>query len=114
MNVISRQSFARKVVVSKTMTAYEYPTQDPILNGAVVELTGRYPRKGRVVNEKVTELCFVLKGKGELIIEGEEIEFNEGDQLLIKPGQRYYWNAVATAYMSCTPAWYPDQHKEVE
>jgi mannose-6-phosphate isomerase-like protein (cupin superfamily) len=65
-------------------------------------------------NEKCTEIGYVIEGSGKLVIEGEEILFQEGDQLLLKPGQRYYWEAKATMFMPCAPAWYPEQHKEVE
>ncbi len=111
---IARKEEAKKIHVSETMTAHEYPLIDSSIHGAVVELNGRYPLKGRVVNEKCNEMGFVIKGSGKLVIEGEEIEFKEGDQLLIKPGERYYWIAKATMFMPCSPAWYPEQHKEVD
>lgn len=96
------------------MTAYEYPTMNKTIHGAVIELNGRYPEKGRMVNEKVYELGFIIKGSGKIVIEGEEINFGEGDQILVKPGQKYYWDAKTTIFMPATPAWYPKQHKQVE
>lgn len=111
---ISRKTETKETKVSNTMTTYEYPVMDNVLHGAVVEFNGRYPEKGRVVNEKCHEVGYVITGSGKLVIEGNEIEFSEGDQLLIKPGQRYYWEANATMFMPCTPAWFPEQHKEVE
>lgn len=112
MNVARKKQATR--IVRETMTAYEYPLMDKTLHGAVIELNGRYPEKGRVVNEECTEIGFVIKGAGKLVIEGEEIVFGEGDQLLIRPGQRYYWDASATMFMPCAPAWRPEQHKEVD
>ncbi len=56
------------------MTAWEYPVLDKALHGAVIELSGRYPDTGRVVNE----LC------------------------------------TTTLFMPCAPAWYTEQHREVE
>lgn len=111
---IARKKDAAKIKVSETMIAYEYPQMDSNLHGAVVELAGRYPEKGRVVNEKCYEIGYVIHGSGKLIVEGEEIDFVEGDQILIKPGQRYFWVANATMFMPCAPAWYPEQHREVE
>jgi mannose-6-phosphate isomerase-like protein (cupin superfamily) len=111
---IVRKEQAQEIKISDTMTAYEYPLMDEALHGAVVKLSGRYPLKGRVVNEKCTEVGFVIEGSGKLFLEDEEIDFKEGDQLLIKPNQRYYWEAKATMFMPCAPAWYPEQHKEVE
>lgn len=96
------------------MTVFEYPIMDNALHGALTELKGRYPEKGRVVNEECYEIGYIISGSGKLVIEGTEIEFREGDQLLIKPGQRYYWEANATVFMPCAPAWSAEQHKEVE
>ena len=111
---IARKNDTKEIKVSKSMTAFEYPVLDSKLHGAMVKLNGRYPEKGRVVNEKCTEIGFVIRGQGKIIIENKEIEFNEGDQILIKPNERYYWEAKATLFMPCAPAWYPEQHKEVE
>jgi mannose-6-phosphate isomerase-like protein (cupin superfamily) len=111
---IARKESAKEIRVSDTMTAYEYPEMDKAIHGAVVKLTGRYPESGRVVNEKCTEIGFVIEGSGKLFLEGEEIDFKEGDQLLIRPGQRYYWEANTTMFMPCSPTWYPEQHKEVD
>jgi hypothetical protein len=38
-------------------TATEYPLGDKDINGAVIELKGRYPDKGQVVNYKCKEIC---------------------------------------------------------
>jgi mannose-6-phosphate isomerase-like protein (cupin superfamily) len=98
---------------SQVCTAIEYPLGDKDINGAVVELNGRYPDRGRVVNLKCKELAYVVKGAGKLVVEDEEIALKEGDLALIEPGEKYYWEGDMTMFMPCTPAWYPEQHKEV-
>lgn len=113
MNIASH-SQAQKVTISPTMTAWEYPVLDDRLHGAVVELSGRYPNTGRVVNDLCTEIGYVISGQGKVVIEDQEIEFQQGDQLLIKPGEKYFWDVNATLFMPCAPAWYPEQHREVE
>ena len=77
---ISRKSKVKKIIVSKTMTAYEYPVIDKSLHG----------------------------------IEEMKYEFNDGDQILIKPGKKYFWltKTKTMMFMPCTPAWYPKQHKD--
>lgn len=99
---------------SESCVAIEYPWDDKDINGAVVELSGRYPDKGRAVNLKCKELAYVVKGSGKVAIEGKEIEIQERDLILIEPGERYFWQGNLIMFMSCTPAWYPEQHKEVE
>lgn len=99
---------------SEACTAIEYPLGDKDINGAVIELNGRYPEKGRVVNLKCKELSYIIKGSGKAVIEGEEVKFGEGDLILIDTGEKYFWEGDATMFMPCTPAWYPEQYKEVE
>jgi mannose-6-phosphate isomerase-like protein (cupin superfamily) len=113
MNIILKNQ-VKKHVVSETLTAYEYPVMDKSIHGAVTELKGRYPEKGFVINQVCTEIAYVIEGEGKLVFENEVIEFKKGDQMLIKPGQKFYWDAHATLFVPCTPAWYPQQHVDVE
>ena len=53
---ISRRKSAKKFEMGKTMVAYEYPVIDNKIHGAVVKIDGRYPEKGRVMNERVYEI----------------------------------------------------------
>ena len=99
---------------SDVCTAIEYPLGDKDINGAVVESNGRYPDKGRVVNLKCKEMAYIIKGSGKVIVEGQEIEFKEEDLILIEPGEKYRWEGNFIMFVSCAPAWYPKQHKEVE
>jgi len=95
-------------------TAIEYPLGDKDINGAVIELNGRYPSKDRVVNLKCKEMAYVIKGSGKLVVEEKEIKLSEGDLALIEAGEKYFWEGNMRIFMPCTPAWYPEQHKEVE
>ncbi|OGM21359.1 hypothetical protein A2714_02530 [Candidatus Woesebacteria bacterium RIFCSPHIGHO2_01_FULL_38_9] len=99
---------------NKFCVAYEYPTGDKEINGAVIELSGRYPDKGRVVNEVCKELVQIVKGEGMLNVDGREVLLKEGDQVLIEQGERYYFDGKMTLFVPCAPAWYPAQHKEVK
>ena len=98
---------------SDVCTAIEYPLGDKDINGAVVELNGRYPDKGRVMNLKCKELSYIIRGSGKVIVEDREIKFKEGDLILIESGEKYFWEGNFTMFASCTPAWYPEQHKEI-
>lgn len=99
---------------SEACTAIEYPMDDKDINGAVIELNGRYPEKNRVVNLKCKELAYIFKGSGRVIVEGEEVKFGEGDLIFINPGEKYFWEGDFTMFVPCAPAWYPEQYKEVE
>lgn len=95
-------------------TAIEYPMGDKDINGAIVELTGRYPIKGRVVNLGCKELAYIIKGSGKVVIEDKEINLEEGDLVLIEAGEKYFWDGNLTVFLPCAPAWNPEQYKEVE
>lgn len=99
---------------SSVCMVYEYLMGDKDINGAVVELTGRYPTNGYAVNLKCKEMVYLIKGQGKLVVEGKEVSLKEGDLVLINEGEKYYWDGRMTLFVPCTPAWYPEQHKEVK
>ncbi|MBU3924679.1 cupin domain-containing protein [Patescibacteria group bacterium] len=99
---------------SEACVAIDYWTDDKDINGAVIELNGRYPDKGRVMNLECKEMAYVIKGSGKVSIEGVETEINKGSLILIEPGEKFFWEGNMTMFMPCAPAWYPEQYKEVE
>lgn len=113
MKLIQKQD-AREIANSKTCVAYEYPLGDKDINGAVIVLSGRYPEKGRTVNQKCKELAYVIEGSGMVVIENKQLHVQMGDLVFIEANERYYWEGNMKLFIPCTPAWYPEQHKEVE
>ena len=99
---------------SEACAAIEYPLGDKDINGAVIEINGRYPDKGRTVNLKCKEMAYIIRGSGKVSIEGVETEINKGSLILIEPGEKFFWEGNMTMFMPCVPAWYPEQYKEVE
>lgn len=99
---------------SVACTAIEYPLGDAAVNGAVIELSGRYPDKGRVANGLCKELFYVIKGSGRVSVEGVNFEVREGDMGLINPGERFFWEGNMALVMPCVPAWNREQYKEAE
>lgn len=112
MKYISRQQ-ATSSTNSPVCTAIEYPLGDADINAAVIKLTGRYPDTGWVVNEKCKEMAYVLAGSGIVCVEGKVCKLNTGDVVLIEAGEKYYWEGTLELFMPCTPAWFPEQHKQV-
>lgn len=104
---------AKKFKGIPSTTIWEYQMKEDGINGAVAQINGRYPEKGRVVNEESKELVFILEGKGRLVIESREIKFQKGDLLLILPGERYFWEGETRLFLANTPKWRPEQHKFV-
>ena len=98
---------------SDVCVAIEYPMGDKDINGATIELNGRYPDTGRVVNEVCKELVYVIEGTGILAVEGEEVQLAHGDLALIEPGEKYFFDGKLKLFVPCVPAWYPEQHKNI-
>jgi len=111
---IAHENQAKKFKNGNACVATEYPIGDKDINIAYVEVSGRYPEKGRVTNEKCKEMAYIIEGKGKIVVEGKEIELIEKDVVLFEPGERYYWEGNMKMIVSCAPAWYSEQHKEVE
>ena len=79
---------------SEHCIAIEYPLGDKDINGAIVELTGRYPDRGRVVNLECKELAYVIKGSGKVTIEDKKIDLQEGDLVLIESGEIFFGREI--------------------
>ncbi|HSX30354.1 MAG TPA: cupin domain-containing protein [Candidatus Saccharimonadales bacterium] len=108
------KSQAKKFANSPTCTGLEYDLADPDINSALGIVNGRYPETGWVMNEVCKELVYVVSGKGSLHTRSQHQALEPGDCALIPNGEAYYFEGEAlTILMPCTPAWYPEQHKEI-
>lgn len=111
---IVRKEEAVRFESSDKRVAFEYELGDKDINGAYIEISGRYPEENRVVNEVCKEIVFVINGSGKVVVEGTEILLKQGDQVLIEPGEKFYFDGHLSIFEPCSPAWYPEQYKEVE
>lgn len=105
---------AKTIKVSDACIAVEYPLEDKDINATTIEIKGRYPDKGRTVNLECKELAYVIKGSGKIVVEEQEYILEKDSVVLIDPGEKFYWEGDMTLFMPCTPAWRPEQHKEVD
>lgn len=106
---------AEKGSNSDVCSTLEYDFQDKDIDLCISEIKGRYPDIGYTVNRKCKELVYVLEGSGTIIFESNQVDFKEGDSILIEPNEKYYWLAdYAKVALACTPAWSKDQYEEVE
>jgi len=111
MKIVRKQE-TKQYQNNEFCTAIEYPTKDKDISVALIELKGRYPSKGTVLNEKCKELAYVIKGSGKLVVENKEVTLKEGDLASIAPGEEYFWDGNLTLLVPCVPTWYPEQHKQ--
>lgn len=94
--------------------ATEYDFQDKDIDVATAIICGRYPEDAYCVNTKVKEMIYVIDGMGEIHKENEIISFKKGDAILIDKNEKYFWIADCKVLMSCSPAWFPEQHQIVK
>ncbi|HCC07790.1 MAG TPA: hypothetical protein DEP72_06510 [Clostridiales bacterium] len=111
---ICHKEEAEKFENASTCMVYEYgKISDNDINGAVGIINGRYPEEGLVTNEECKELVYVIKGEGKIVITDVEHKLKEGTMILIDKGEKYFFEGQMEILMPCTPAWYPEQHKEI-
>ncbi len=112
MNIV-RSTDATRFENAASCIAYEYDTHTPDINIARIEINGRYPLEGRVMNTKVTELVYVEQGSGEVSVEGVSHPIQTGDVLCISKEERTSWEGTMALIIACAPAWTPEQHTSV-
>lgn len=59
-------------------------------------------------------MAHVLEGEGILWVDGKTYPLKKDDVVLIDVGEKYYWEGNMKLGVPCSPAWYPEQHDEVE
>ncbi len=110
---VVHEAETQKFQNSKACSAFEYPMVENAMNGAVIQLNGRYLDTGWVTNLKCKELAYVIRGTGKLVVEGNEVLLSEGDVALILANEKYFWDGIMTLFTTATPAWTMEQHRQI-
>ncbi len=95
---------------SNHCTVYEYPMKNSEMNIGVAEITHRYPDHGYALNQKCSEMGYLVKGSGKLVTATQSVSLSAGDVVYIPHGEKYYWEGNMTVVLPATPAWHPEQH----
>jgi mannose-6-phosphate isomerase-like protein (cupin superfamily) len=66
------------------------------------------------MNAECKELSYVVNGSGQAVVEGVSVDLATGDMILIDAGEKYHYDGNLTLFVSCTPAWYPEQHSNIK
>ncbi len=103
-----------EIFEGETNKTYEYNIKDKDINYCIVEINGRFPAHGFAVNKVCKEMAHILEGDGILWVDGKVYELKKDDVVLVMPNEKYYWNGKMKLGIPCSPAWYPEQHIEVE
>ena len=108
------KSQAKKVDVGAG-DVWEYGINDSDIDIAIPTINGNYPAAGFVVNEKSKELLYVISGTGKFATKADSVELNAGDQVFVDKDELFRYENCKDLVLvaACTPAWKPEQHKEV-
>lgn len=99
---------------SPSCVATEYDFKDEKdFNIAGISLNGRYPEKGYALNLISKELIYVRSGSGSVYVNSQASALAPGDAALIQPNEKYYLEGNLELIISSSPAWHPEQHKNV-
>jgi len=112
--MIVKKSESKKFENSSTCIIHEYGHEDKDMNIVIAEIKGRYPDKGNVINKICKEVALAIEGSGKVGIDGKEFQISEGDSILIKANQKFFWDGKMKLVMVCNPAFKPDQHVECD
>ena len=114
--MIVKKAQTKEFKGSENCTVYEFPFEDKDINIAYGKIKNQHPLQGKLTNEVCKEILYIISGTGKVIVEDKEYVVAEGDAILILPGQKFYYKDCNELHViaSCTPAWYPEQHKQVD
>jgi len=111
---ISFKNQAIEKVNSTACRVLEYTINNELLDMAIATISGRHPVERRIVNHQCDELVYVFEGEGKIILNHEEHNLSSGDVVLIEAGEIYFWEGNMKLFISCRPAWSPEQHQVVD
>lgn len=105
-------SFKKSISLQPTSTTniHEYAMTDPIINGAVADIHGRYPEEGFALNTVSHEIVYVIEGSGVVGLTDKEVPITIGDVLILSPNEKFYWQGTLKLFMATTPKFDPAQH----
>jgi len=113
--MLIKKSEREKKQISQGGFVYEYRDANECLGIVVSELNGRVPDEGKMKNNVVHEVYYVLSGSARVFMGNDIFEINEGDVLHVAAGKEYYVEANNLKLVIPTsPAFYPEQWENVK
>lgn len=96
-------------------TIWDYPMPNDDIGISYQEHHGRVPERGWGSNTVCYEIYYIVRGNADVYIENEHDTLQEGDMVILLPGQKSYLVANHLRILTITkPNWYLEQYKEVK
>ena len=100
---------------SATCVGRDFPLNDPHIDACIMDLNGRYPESGNVVNKGFRGLVHILAGTGTITIDDVEHPLRQGNVFLILPGKKHHWDGTSLKlFRACTPPFDSTSHTVVD
>jgi len=101
---------------SPSTTVFTYPSDLKELDVARIKVKGRNPYKEGTffIEHKCHVLCYIIKGSGKVIINGEEFKVKAEDTITIPAGEKYFIEGNLDYIAACSPAYFKEQNEIVE
>ena len=109
--MLIKKDKANKKSNSPACVVWEYHFPSKKLGFATTKMNGRYPGAGKMVNEKVDEIFYVISGKGLIHLGKGKFLMEEGDCFFLDKGE-HYWIEAENLFLtvSTAPAWFKTQY----
>ncbi len=112
--ILSKLNTAEAFENSPECKGMSFGSLNDEIDMAIIEIHGRYPSEGFLINEICKEAVYVLSGSGTLFGSETSLNFSVGDVLYVDSEEKFAWEGDFKAVFSLTPAFSPFQHKEVD
>ncbi len=113
MQIIKSAEVSKESRPACTITAY--PFEKNTVDVAVAKISGRYPATGFCVNEQCDEVAYIFEGNINITKKDDAAKpLNIGDCVFISKGDAFFWEGNGKMVISCSPAWSPEQYKNIE
>lgn len=111
---LTKDSLEKVERETAAIVSFPFATKD--LSITHIKVFGRHPfdKKKLHIEHKLTLICYVINGDGKFVVEDKIFKVTSGDAILILPNQKYYIKGNLEYLVSCSPAYYREQHEQVK
>ena len=102
-------------VERETAIIKNYPFPTKLSSITNIQVKGRHPadKTKQHIEHELTLICYVIKGTGTFVVESKKFDVVAGDAIFIQPNQKYYIEGNLEYLVSCSPAYFREQHEQV-
>ncbi len=88
-----------------------FVADDSPIDIAPIKISGRYPEKGFLYNERSYETAYVVEGTGSIETYEGKTQLSPGDAVHFAPNERTAWDGDMLIVIACSPQFDKTQHR---